>query len=143
MPAFLELASDVFWIQDIQTGNRTWFGQHEKFQKYNLSNGNDQDDEWLKKIHQDDRDRINQAFEKFLEDKSITSFQLEYWINGRDRSYFIRDKVKVERGDDGIPKRCLGVWNDITAVHEEKKHSRKLRQFRNKLASTIIKARPC
>jgi PAS domain S-box-containing protein len=120
LPAFLDLASDVFWIQDIQSGNRTWFGQPERLQQYGLSNGNGPDDQWLKKIHHDDRDRINQLFAKFLADKSMTSFQFEYCINGRDRCYFIRDRVKLERDADGEPKRLLGAWRDITELMEEK-----------------------
>lgn len=91
-----------------------------------MSNSNDQDDKWLKKIHHDDRDRINQAFEKFLADKSITFFQLEYWVNGWDRFCFIRDKVKVERGDD--------ITKDIT---DRKRAENKLRYSEANLAATI------
>ncbi len=120
LPAFLEIVSDVFWIQDMQTGNRTWFAHEGTLQKYNLPKGDGQREKWQENIHQDDHDKINQVFEKFLADKSTTSFHLEYCIKGHDRFYFIRDKIKVERDNSGKPKRCLGAWNDITELHDNK-----------------------
>ena len=135
MPTFLEIASDVFWMWDMQAGNRTWFAQQETLKKYNLSDGNDRHDEWTKGIHPDDRGRVNQLFEKFLTDNSTTDFQLEYCIKGRDRYYFIRDKVKVERDSSGKPKRCLGAWNDVTELHDKNEELARIQETQ-KQAST-------
>jgi len=134
-PIFTEIASNVFWMQDVQTGNRTWFVNEEKAQKYNLSNDNRQPEKWMEKIHQDDRERIHQQFEKFLTDKSTTSFQLEYCIKGSERYYFIHDKVKVERDNSGKPKRYLGAWNDVTELRDKNEELAKTQALQKQVSA--------
>jgi hypothetical protein len=110
LPSFLELASDVFWIQDIQTGNRTWFGQPERLQKYSLSNGNGQNEEWLKKIHHDEwRSYLLKAGNMINVEAEICGFRttnLEYAISPI--------VVHIRRSREHLEKNSSPAVDDLT-----------------------------
>ena len=68
---------------------------------------------WLSHIHPEERDRIWQAFEKYVEKGE--NFQLEYRFRKTDESYIcIEENVICLTDENGNVNRVLGVIKDIT-----------------------------
>lgn len=72
-------------------------------------------EDWLNRIHPDDRERTNQTFLNALAGPE-NSYQNEYRvirpIDGQTRWIFA--KIDIERNDDGKPIRLMGAHIDIT-----------------------------
>ncbi len=78
-------------------------------------------DEWRRRIHFQDAERVQKAFRDFL-DGAIVSFSLEYRLQHKDGSYrWIHSRAVLERDAAGRPVRMIGANSDITDRKELEK----------------------
>lgn len=109
-------------MRDMRTGKGSWLSSPQNTEKYNLPQGDISIEAWTSIIHEEDRAMASTLFNQALEDKSITTFEHAYRVKGKDRLYFIRDKVRIQRDAEGNALQCMGAWNDVTDVHERTTH---------------------
>jgi PAS domain S-box-containing protein len=113
-----EIFSDAIWTRDMKSGEGYWLAARENLVKYNLPDVSVSMEAYMANIHPDDRESMMFTYGKTLHNASVTLFEQEYRYKGRDRYYYIRDKVKIERDDKGVAIRCFGVWKDITDLYD-------------------------
>ncbi len=113
-----EITSDVIWARDMRTGKGSWLSIPDQFAKYSLPFENVTLDDWKQAIHEEDREDVFNNFLNAIKDKSRTTFEQEYRLNGQDKIYFILDKMKIERDVNGEALRCMGAWKDLTELYE-------------------------
>ncbi|PTX98918.1 PAS domain-containing protein [Opitutus sp. ER46] len=71
-------------------------------------------DEWRRRIHPQDEERVQVAFRDFLTD-AIHTFSIEYRMQHKDGSYrWIHSRAVLERDVAGRPLRMIGANADIT-----------------------------
>lgn len=72
-------------------------------------------DNWVERIHADDRLRVQQAIASIHHDPSNTIFQAEYrFLRGDSKYVSIYDRGYIMRDEDGKPTRVIGAAQDIT-----------------------------
>jgi PAS domain S-box-containing protein len=72
-------------------------------------------DNWVERIHADDRHRVQQAIAAIHHDSRSTIFQVEYRFLRGDSNYVsIYDRGYIMRDADGKPIRVIGAAQDIT-----------------------------
>jgi len=88
-------------------------------------------DDWIRRIHPEDRDQVQGQVEAYLEGRS-TIYQTEYRIQHRDGSYLwvLARGMAVERAAEGRPTRMIGTHADIT---ERKKAEAALQHSESRL----------
>ncbi len=138
LSAMLEISSPLQWVYDIQSGKGDWRSSPQNISKFNLPEKDISIEAWMNIIHEEDREKVVSSFRCALEDKSVTTFEHEYRVNGKDRCYFIRDKVKIQRAADGKPLRCIGAWNDITDTYERTDQLQKSLLVQEQLSQELI-----
>lgn len=89
-------------------------------------------DEWDKRIHPDDKEKVLADLNNYLEGKSKT-YSNEHRVSCKDNSYkWILDRGKVvSKTKDGKPLRMIGTHTDITA---QKKHIEIIKENESKLS---------
>lgn len=149
--SLLQVSSELLWVRDMREGTSSWLSSPENIEKYNLPPQGDISIEgWTYLIHEEDRAKALTLFRQALKDKSITTFEHEYRVKGKDRLYFIRDKVRIQRNAEGVALQCMGAWNDFTVAHERTAHlqeslavlqqlNQELMQYQQKLKTNEIK----
>jgi len=101
-------------------------------------------DKFLNMIHSDDRDIVDSALKKALENKSV--YQVEHRIilaNGEER--IVSERGQVSCNSEGNPIRMVGVCQDITDYHQAKKelelHKNNLEELVDRRTVDLAKAR--
>jgi len=86
---------------------------------------------WFQRIHPDDRDRILQHRQAFL-DRKVSTYHVEYRLRASDGSYkWVSDRAQCLWDSEGQPLRLIGSMSDITLrrrMEEALRHSEE--QFR-------------
>jgi len=104
---------EAIWDWDITT-NQTfrsdrWF-ELLGYQRYELSNW---DDEWSKRIHPDDYERVIVAQTAYLQQQA-DSYSVEYRLRRQDGNYgWFRSRAKAVWDESGNPIRLVGSLGDI------------------------------
>lgn len=74
----------------------------------------DSRDEWRRRIHPQDSQRVQKAFRDFMQ-HGDSNFRLEYRLRHRDGSYrWVQSRAVVERDEAGQAIRMIGAMADIT-----------------------------
>ncbi len=117
----LEGVGDGVWDHD-ETTQQSFFSARWKamlgYAEHEISTALD---EWLQRIHPEDRERVEQALADYRTGRSA-AYQTEYRLRHRDgRWLWVLDRGKiVERRADGTPGRIVGIHTDITRIKEAK-----------------------
>lgn len=71
---------------------------------------------WTRTIHPDDRDRVQAAFNHWLSNPSVNSYDIEYRIvrGIHEEVRWIHDRGNAIRDDDGAITKLAGVARDVT-----------------------------
>lgn len=131
-------ANDAVWEWNLET-NVVWGNEtHQQLYGLTLADPIPNDDEWKRRLHEDDRNRVIKSIAKTLESNS-NIWDAEYrlytenkgWINIYGRTY-------IERNREGKPVRMLGSMMDIT---ERKEAEQQILKEKN-LSDSIINSLP-
>ena len=120
----MEVANDGIWDRDIETGD-TYFSPRWKkllgYENHELSN---RQEEWEKRIHPDDHDKVMEDMANYFNGNAPYYFS-EYRLRHKDGSYhWVMAKGAIVRNEDGHATRFVGSHTDITdrkKVEEERK----------------------
>ena len=91
-------------------------------------------DEWIKRVHPEDLERVTKAFDEHLKHKT-TYYKVEYRLQCKDGSYkWIQDRGKSLRDAAGKPIRVVGSHTDIS---QRKQAELALRQSEEKFRNLV------
>jgi PAS domain S-box-containing protein len=77
-------------------------------------------EDWEKRIHPADRDRINKSLSDILANTNVAYWHQEYRYQRADHSYaFVIEDGYIIRNQTGKPIRMVGVLKDITKLKED------------------------
>lgn len=110
-----DIATDVMWDLNLVTGE-SWHseGAAAVF-GYPDDRTLDVADWWLERIHPDDRQRVQQSLQRYLE-QGDGLWEETYRLRRPDGEYaHVADRGQVIRDDTGKPQRIAGAMVDITA----------------------------
>lgn len=111
----LESSGDGVWDRDITTNKVFFSRRYQEMLGYLPGEIPGQFNEWVKRLHPDDKERVLAAGEKHLKGET-EFFREEYRLQCKDGSYkwiLARGKV-VARDNAGRPLRIIGTQTDIT-----------------------------
>ena len=74
-------------------------------------------DEWLSRIHPEDRDKVNTAIQEHLTKKN-TIYKIKYRIQGKDNNFIWIFNSGQTLWKSGKPVRMVGIFVDITKEKE-------------------------
>ncbi len=108
-------ANDGLWDWDLRD-NRVFYSTRWKSMfGYGEADIGSSPDEWLKRIHPEDRDRVQSEINNHLEGRT-SHFESEHRVGHRDGSYrWILCRGLAVRDEDGNPTRMAGSHTDFTA----------------------------
>ncbi len=113
------------WEWDLKTNRMYYSSLWKESLGYGPDELSDSQDEWITRLHPDDRDRAFALVKQFLEG-AIPVYQLEHRLRHRDGSYrWISTQALLMRDAHGVPIRMTGSHVDIT---EQKLAEQALRQ---------------
>jgi PAS domain S-box-containing protein len=112
----LKATNDLMWELDIETGK--FYRNADGLRKV-LGIRNNSDigglDQFLKRIHPADRNKVESEFGRICGPGNERSFELEYRFRKEDGSYsFVYDRAIAICNGDGHPKRIVGAAQNIT-----------------------------
>ncbi|MCX7627584.1 MAG: PAS domain S-box protein [Methylophilaceae bacterium] len=112
----IEGAGDGIWDWDISSGAMLFAGHYEQMLGYAPGEITPTQASWLAMIHPEDRERVQQHLQDYLEGK-VSEYTLEMRLQCKDGSYkwiLCRGTV-VARDAQGLALRMIGIHTDITA----------------------------
>ncbi len=111
----LEGAGDGVWEYDFETDEIFFSKQYKKMLGYEDHEFKNETDEWISRVHPDDKYIIQQTDKDYFNNR-ITTHHQEYRIKHKDGSYlWILDRgMIVSHTESGKPKRIIGTHTDIT-----------------------------
>ena len=129
----LEGAQLGVWDWNIDTGHVSFDERWAGMLDYSISNLDHRIETWEELIHPDDFERAWRALEAHVSGETDT-YHCEHRLRTKSGSYrWIRDIGRVvERDDDGVACRAVGVHQDIT---DRKERQRELEAQRDELAT--------
>ncbi|SDF86981.1 PAS domain S-box protein [Halorientalis regularis] len=116
------------WDWNVETGDVTFNDQWAEMLGYAPEEVEDHLDAWERRVHPDDLPEVEATLQRHL-DGETDYYDAEHRMRTSDGDWmWIRDVGKVvERGDDGTPKRAVGIHIDIderkaseTSLEEER-----------------------
>jgi len=111
--AVAELSNIAMWEIDHTTQKITWKAGDKATKDFGFDNANYTLQDWLKAIHEDDRDRVSVNFDRATESESVFFDSYRYIKNDGSVAYII-DQGTFIRDAQGIAIRSFGSWIDIT-----------------------------
>ncbi len=119
----LEGAGDGVWDWNAQTGKVYFSRQWKAMLGFDEHEIGDTLDEWDKRVHPDDRDRVHAEINRHFAGKTPV-YVSEHRIRCKDGTYkWILDRGKiVRRTEDGRPLRVIGTHSDLS----DRKHAEEL-----------------
>lgn len=125
-------SKSAVWDWDISTNTLTW--PPEYYQLYDLEPTTEASYEnWLRCIHPDDREQVNQETLQTLEDQSSEQ-RVEFRVVRSDGIRWFLGIGQVFRNDGGKPIRMVGMAIDIT---QQKQTELALQQFNTELEQRV------
>lgn len=113
------------WEWDLHTNRMYYSPLWKESIGYRPEELSDSQDEWITRLHPDDRDRAVALVNQFLEG-AIPAYRLEHRLRHRDGTYrWIHTDAALIRDERGVPIRITGSHVDIT---EQKLAEQSLRQ---------------
>ena len=132
----LHANDDGIWDWNLKT-NEIFYSERWKtmlgYEEWEITNNHD---EWTKRVHPEDLERVNNAFDEHLDQKT-DYYRVEYRLQCKDGTYkWIQDRGKLLKNRQGNPIRVVGSHTDIS---ERKRTEVALRdseeKFRNLVAN--------
>jgi PAS domain S-box-containing protein len=124
-------SGDGVWDWDIETNETTYSTRWKEMLGYDENDILPNFQEWLNRTHPDDRPRVAEAAQAYLNGKAEL-YVVEYRLRCKDGSYkwVLARGMVVSRSEDGKPLRMIGTHTDISV----RKHAEEaLRQNQEKL----------
>lgn len=116
-----ELAKMGHWELDLVNNKLKW--ADETYRLFGVKPGRfgENYDAFLEFIHPDDRDMLNKAFQKSLEQKTLYDF-VHRTVPEKGRVKYINERCRIEYDKRGKPVRAIGTAMDVTEryLYEEK-----------------------
>jgi two-component system, sensor histidine kinase len=129
----LEGAGDGVWRYDMQTGEVFYSKQYKAMLGCgDIEFDNDQA-EWLRRIHPDDIERVAQSTKDY-QDGKISAHQREYRIKHKSGEYlWVLDRGMIlSYTEDGHPKQIVGTHTSITTIKQtEIELEQRAKQFKS------------
>jgi PAS domain S-box-containing protein len=112
--AAVRATNDGVWEWRIPQGHAYFSARWKAILGYQPDEIPDTRDEWHRRIHPEDVERVDKAFRDFLEN-AIAVFSIEYRMQHKDGSYrWILSRAVLVRDAAGQPLRMVGANADIT-----------------------------
>jgi PAS domain S-box-containing protein len=111
----MNATSDVIWDLDFVEGKLYWGDNYTKF--FGHSSSNSAEDElkyWGSNIHPEDRKRVVDSFDDFLESTESNWNEDYRFANSKNEYLYVTDKGFLVRDENGQPIRMVGAIHDIT-----------------------------
>lgn len=122
---------DAIWDWNLVTNEIFWGEGFEKIFGYSIGKNDNEKSNWVKYIHPDDLERVNDSILKIIEDPEKSNWIEEYRYRKSDGSFaYVIDKGIVLRNQNGIGIRMYGAMQDITKQKSEEQ--------RLKLMSSVV-----
>ena len=123
----VEGSGDGVWDWDIQTDEAQYSRRWKEMLGYAEDDIPPANQEWVARIHPDDRSRVAEAMQAYLDGKTAV-YVVEYRLKCKDESYkwILGRGMVVSRSGDGKPLRMIGTHTDIT---ERKQMEERVRQM--------------
>ena len=134
-----QVTHDMIWDWDVQK-NEIFRNEEGLRTIYGFSNNEPirRIDNWVERIHAEDRHRVQQAIAAISLDTTSTLFQTEYrFLRGDGIYVFIYDRGSIMRDEAGKPTRVIGAAQDIT---ERVRLQHQLMEEKNRRQEEIMKA---
>ena len=111
----IEGAGDGVWEWDIRTDKTDYSPRWKDMLGYTDADVPTSRQEWMERIHPDDRVAVEEAMQAYLAGK-VDIFVVEYRLNCKDHSckWLQSRGMVVTRGEDGQPLQMVGTHTDIT-----------------------------
>ena len=110
--------NDALWEWDIHTGKTWWSESHYAMFGYDPASPIPHIDEWLQKIHPDDRPLLTGMLER-IKQGTLHKWESEFRFLKPDNTYgTILQRGFVVPDEKGLPVRLMGAFLDITARKE-------------------------
>lgn len=108
-------ANDGLWDWDISSGKVYFSPRWKTMFGYTLEEVGDTPGEWLRRIHPEDLDRVQEEIDLHLQGKT-PSFESEHRIRHSDNSYrWVLSRAVAVRGEDGKATRMTGWMTDSSS----------------------------
>ncbi|MGK7894127.1 MAG: PAS domain-containing protein, partial [Xenococcus sp. (in: cyanobacteria)] len=110
----LNANNDGIWDWNLET-NEIFYSERWKtmlgYQDEEIANDHD---EWTRRVHPEDLERVTKAFDEHLNQKT-NAYKVEYRLRCKDGTYkWIQDRGKSLKDDSGKPIRVVGSHTDIS-----------------------------
>lgn len=134
----LESSGDGLWKWNIAAGTAQYSPRWKSLLGYNDEEIGDSPDEWLHRIHPDDREGVQSALERHLQ-READICEIEHRLLCKDGSYkWILTRGRVEeRAADGKPLLMAGTHCDITRQHARVEALRDNERMLHRMLDTI------
>jgi PAS domain S-box-containing protein len=111
-------ANDGMWEWDLRSDTVHYSPRWISMLGYDEADVGSRLEEWLSRIHPDDRDRVRAALEAHLAGQT-TRFDVEHRLRQRDGTYrWVLARASAICNAGGRPYRMVGLNTDITARHQ-------------------------
>lgn len=117
-----EATNDAIWDWEITSGKHYWGDGFQKLFGLNPAIEGKSSDNWEKRVHPDDVERVRENTENLLKSNESTYFEIEYRFRKGDGTYaHVLDKGSLIRDKTKKPIRIVGAMQDIShrKVYEE------------------------
>lgn len=136
-----ETVSDAVWDYDLEHNSIEWGSGLKKLFGYELDTFGDSEENWLEKIHPQDRDRVIKSFDAVLKDSEADTWREEYLLKNKNGSYVnVLDRGTIIRNDKGMATRVVGSIQDVSEFINYQKNLEKLNQKLQKQTMALIKS---
>jgi PAS domain S-box-containing protein len=107
--------NDAVWEWDMKE-NYVWVNEmHQRLYGRNMKDPAPSHEEWKRRLHPDEREKILASLEKALQNPGRNSWIAEYrFLDGNNEYKSIYDRTYIVRDEQGKPLRMLGSMMDIT-----------------------------
>jgi PAS domain S-box-containing protein len=124
-----EATNDAIWDWDVKNGNHFWGEGFSKLFGIDLSKKKNDVEEWEKRIHPEDREKVLAHLQLILENPDQKEFQVEYRFQKNETEYaYVLDSGTVIRDQEGKPTRLVGAVQDISAQKDYENSLKKLNE---------------
>jgi diguanylate cyclase (GGDEF)-like protein/PAS domain S-box-containing protein len=137
----LSVANDGIWDWDLVRNRLTFDDRYYTLLGYEPGAFEPSYEEFMQRVHETDRDWLESAIQRHLNDGS-DSFEVEFRFRNADDGYqWLRSRGQiVARDRHGRPERFIGTHSDITALKKAEKETEKAARAldkRNRVLSSI------
>ncbi len=129
--------NDAVWEWDFETGKGWANDAHQQLYGMKAGDPVPTNEQWVARIHPDDRQKIVDSFGAALA-SDVNTWVSEYRFTAAgDKSVTMYDRTYILRGKDGKPLRMMGSMMDITERKEAEREIIEAKELADKLISSL------